>query len=83
MLDVLRQSGLNSSDQDLPKTVRVKHGTNRAGKRIHYYLNYSSAPADFAYSYAAGRDLLTGHSIAQGSSVRLAPWDLAILEENK
>ena len=83
VLDVLRESGLNSSDQDLPKTVRVKHGTNRAGKRIHYYLNYSSAPADFAYSYAAGRDLLTGHAIAQGSSVRLAPWDLAILEEDK
>ena len=83
VLDVLRESGLTSSDQDLPGPLRVKHGINRAGKRIHYYLNYSGAPANFTYAYAAGRDLLTGRAVARGSSVSLAPWDLAILEEDK
>jgi beta-galactosidase len=83
VLDVLRESGLTSSDQALPANVRLKHGTNRAGKRIHYYLNYSSAPTNFTYAYAAGRDLLTGHAIAKGGSVSLAPWDLAILEEGR
>ena len=83
VLDVLRESGLTSSDQALPANVWLKHGTNRAGKRIHYYLNYSSAPTNFTYEYAAGRDLLTGHAITKGGSVRLAPWDLAILEEDK
>ena len=63
--------------------MRVKHGINRAGKRIHYYLNYSGASANFTYAYAASRDLLTGHAIGRGSSVSLAPWDLAILEEDK
>jgi beta-galactosidase len=63
--------------------VRVKHGINRAGKRIHYYLNYSGASADFTYAYPAGRDLLTGRAVTRGSGVTLAPWDLAILEEDK
>ncbi|MGH9501407.1 MAG: beta-galactosidase [Terriglobales bacterium] len=83
VLDVLRDSGLASSDQALPASVRLKHGVNPAGKRIHYYLNYSSAPANFTYAYAAGRDLLTGHAIVKGGSVNLAPWDVAILEESK
>ena len=83
VLDVLRDSGLTSSDQQLPEAVRVKHGINQAGKRIHYYLNYSGSPANFTYAYASSRDLLTGHTVAQGSSVSLAPWDLAILEEGK
>src|SRR4029077_12575594 len=77
VLDVLRESGLTSSDQGLPEPVRVKHGMNREGKRIHYYLNYSGAPADFTYAYATSRDLLTGHAVGQGSSVSLAAWDLA------
>ncbi|MBW8870169.1 MAG: Beta-galactosidase C-terminal domain, partial [Acidobacteriales bacterium] len=72
-----------SSDQDLPKPVRIKHGVNRAGKRIHYYLNYSNTSSNFKYDYAAGHDLLTGGAVAHGSSVTLAPWDLAILEEDK
>ena len=83
VLDILRESGLTSSDQDLPGPVRVKHGINRAGKRIHYYLNYSGAPANFTYTYAASRDLLTGHAVARGSSISLEPWDLAILREDK
>src|SRR5882724_3413830 len=83
VLDVLRESGLTSSDQDLPKPVRVKHGINRAGKQIHYYLNYSGNTINFSFAYSASRDLLTGHAVARGSSVSLAPWDLAILEEDK
>jgi beta-galactosidase len=83
VLDVLRECGLTSSDQDLPGTVRVKHGVNGAGKKIHYYLNYSGNPANFTYAYATGRDLLTGQAVARGSSFNLSPWDLAILEEGK
>ena len=83
VLDVLRESGLTSSDQEVPAAVRVKHGINRAGKRIHYYLNYSGVTANFTYAYAAGRDLISGHAAARGSSVSLGPWDLAILEEDK
>lgn len=83
MLDVLREAGLTSADQALPGPVRVKHGSNAAGNRIHYYLNYSGSVVSFAYGYGAGRDLLTGHSVGSGSKVSLAAWDVAIVEEDK
>ena len=82
ILEALKDSGLASSDQALPPSVRVKHGTNGAGKRIHYYLNYSSTPASFRYDYAAGRDLLTGKAAAAGATVQVGAWDLVIVEEN-
>jgi beta-galactosidase len=83
MMDLISNVGLRSTDQTLPAAVRVKHGTNRSGKRIHYYLNYSSSPVTLTYAYGAGRDLLTGHAIGSGEKVNLAPWDVAIMEENR
>jgi beta-galactosidase len=79
--DILRSAGLAGPDQDLPGSVRVKHGSNRAGKTLHYYLNYSSKPQTFAYPYHAGTDLLTQGHIAAEQSITLKPWDLAIVEE--
>ena len=64
--DVLRTPALPAPISSSRQAVRVKHGTNHDGKRIHYYLNYSGSPANFTYAYAAGRDLLTGHTVAQG-----------------
>ena len=83
VLDALQESRLTSSDQALPASVRVKHGTNGASKRIHYYLNYSSAPATVHYDYGDGRDLLSGNTTASGATVHIAPWDLVIVEEDK
>ena len=82
VLDTLRASGLASSDQQLPPTVRLKQGMNSKGKRIHYYLNYSSAPASFKYGYAAATDLLTGNQLSKGALVKVGPWDLVIAEES-
>lgn len=82
VLDVLRESGLTSSDQSLPPSVRVKHGVNGNRKRVHFYLNYSSATMKFAYAYGSGHELLTGHDLNRGGSVNLAPWDVAIVEES-
>jgi len=59
LLDVLQMAGLTGPDQQLPAQVRVKHGTNRTGKVIHYYMNYSSDPQVFKYAYKPGEDLLT------------------------
>jgi beta-galactosidase len=81
VLDALRDAGLSGPDQQLPSTVRVKHGISNDGSNLHYYLNYSSSPASFTYSYAAGTDFLTGQSIAQGQQATLAPWDLIIVHE--
>ena len=81
VLDCLRSAGLTSADQQLPPTVHVKHGVNREGKQLHYYLNYSSESQTLTYPYASGQDLLTATPIAAHQSVTLKPWDLAIIEE--
>jgi len=81
--DALHDAGLTSADQLLPPSVHVKHGVNPAGKHLHYYLNYSSSPASFPYAYPAGRDLLTGHTAGAGTTMSLAAWDLAIVEEDR
>ncbi len=81
LLDALQLAGLSGPDQALPSSVRVKHGVNRGGHAIHYYLNYSDNEQTFSYSYAAGSDLLTQSAIAHSQQITLKPWDLAIVEE--
>lgn len=81
LLRVLREAQLTGPDQQLPAPVRVKHGTNRNGKTIHYYMNYSSDPQTFTYPYGAGEDLLTQAAIATSQRITLKPWDLVIVEE--
>lgn len=81
LLGVLQEAGLTGSDQSLPSSVRVKHGQNRKGKTLHYFLNYSSDAQDFSYAYGAGADLLTQSALARGQRITLKPWDAAIVEE--
>jgi len=78
----LQEAKLTGPDQSLPSPVRVKHGVNAEGKKVHYYLNYSSDPQTVSYSYAAGKDLTTGAAVTASSPLILKPWDLAIVEEN-
>ena len=74
-------AGLTGPDQELPATVRVKHGTNRDGKTIHYFMNYSSAPQAFNYAYRPAEDLLAQSGVATSQRITLKPWDLVIIEE--
>jgi beta-galactosidase len=77
----LEKLGLTGTDQQLPAQVHVTHGVNRLGKHLHYYFNYSGNAVEAAYAYGAGTSLLDGKTIAHGSRLALAPWDLAIIEE--
>jgi beta-galactosidase len=81
LMDVLGLAGLTGADQQLPASVRVKHGTNRSGKTIHYYMNYSNDPQTFKYPYGAGDELTTQSAIGSQQGLTLKPWDLAIIEE--
>lgn len=81
VLEVLKAAGLTGPDQQLPASVRVKSGVNALGRRVHYYLNYSSEPHTFTYGHGAGVDLVTEKSVPNGASVALQPWDVAIVEE--
>jgi beta-galactosidase len=79
--DALKDAGLRGPDQQLPSTIHVVNGVDRLGKELHYYFNYSAAPASFTYVHASGKDLLTGENVATSQQVTLEPWDLAIVEE--
>lgn len=81
LMDVLQLAGVTGPDQQLPMPVRVKHGTNRNGKTVHYYMNYSSDPQTFKYPYAAGEELVTQTGVPSQQSLILKPWDLVIIEE--
>ena len=81
VLGVLQLAGLTGPDQSLPAPVRVKHGTSRSGKTIHFYLNYSSEPQAVVYSYLGGDDLLTQSAVKHSQRITLKPWDLAVVEE--
>jgi beta-galactosidase len=81
LLGVLQQARLTGPDQSLPPSIRVKHGQNRKGKTLHYFLNYSNEAQNFTYTYGAGADLLTQNTVASGQVIMLKPWDAAILEE--
>lgn len=79
--DALKSAGLMGSDQELPSTIHVVNGVDRLGKQLHYYFNYSAAPASFTYAHASGKDLLTDEHVAPSQQVTLKPWDLSIVEE--
>jgi len=81
LLGVLQIAALTGLDQQLPAPVRVKHGTNRNGKTIHYYMNYSNDPQTFQYPYGAGEELLTQNAVASSQALTLKPWDLVIIAE--
>lgn len=81
ILGVLQLAGLTGPDQSLPPSVRVKHGTNKSGKTLHYYFNYSGNSQKFTYSYGLGSELLAGAAVGHSQELTLQPWDLAIVEE--
>ncbi|HEY4979756.1 MAG TPA: beta-galactosidase [Candidatus Acidoferrum sp.] len=81
LLSVAKEAGLLSTDQILPESVRVKHGTNRFGKTVHFYLNYSSGSQAFRYPYAGGVELLSNAAIISGQAIDVKPWDALIVEE--
>src|SRR5207245_1985180 len=63
MESVVKGAGLWGKDQVLKFPLIVKSGTNRQGKIIHYYFNYSAEPKAFIYSHANGKALLTDKTL--------------------
>ena len=79
--DALARAGLTGADQQLPESVKVRHGRNSRGKLLHYYLNFSGQEQAFTYPYASGSDLLTGSPVRKGQAVTVPSWDLVVVEE--
>ena len=81
LLDILQRAGITGPDQNLPPSVRAKHGINRDGKAIRYYLNYSGNDQTFSYSYKPGTDLLMQTPVNPSQKITVKPWDLVLIEE--
>jgi len=79
---LLQDDGLIGPDQQLPSHIQVRTGVNRMGRTIRYYFNYSGNPVTFTYRHKGGTDLLGSAAIKPDQEVRLAPWDLVIVEED-
>ena len=82
VMEALKRAGLDGADQRLPAAVKARHG-EALGRRLHYYLNASGEPAEFEYAHGGGVDLLSGRAAAKGSTVRLEPWGVAVIEEGR
>jgi beta-galactosidase len=78
----LDKAGLTGPDQQLPPSIHTTHGVNRLGNRLHYYFNYSGAEVKLNYLYAAGTNLIDQQPVTKSAALTIAPWDLAIIEEN-
>jgi len=78
----LAELGLTGPDQQLPPRIHTQTGVNAFHRRLRYYFNYSGSQVSFAYAHRAGTDLLTGRKAAPSDTLTLAPWDVAIVEED-
>ncbi|KQV90228.1 beta-galactosidase [Massilia sp. Root351] len=78
----LQELGVAGPDQQLPASVKTRTGTNGYQRAVHYYFNYSGAEVSFNYARKPGASLLGGGRVAAGEKLTLAPWDVAIIEED-
>src|SRR5262249_27474525 len=78
--EALGRAGLMGADQQLPATVKVRHGRTARGL-MHYYLNFSGERRDVGYPYESGVELLSGARVEKGKTLVLGAWDLAIVAE--
>jgi len=81
MENAVKETGLWGTDQNLKFPLITKSGVNQYHKNIHYYFNYSAKPASFDYPHKAGKELLSGASIAANENVPIDAWGVKIIEE--
>lgn len=79
--ELLSRASLLGPDHGL-KDVKVRHGLNAKGRKVHYYLNYSGAAAQAAYRYRSGVEALSGRPVAANAGLRLEPYGVAIVIED-
>ena len=82
LLEGLDRAGIRTVDQDLHWPLITKSGVNDAGKKVHYYYNYTSQKSSLVYPHNAGTELVAGKAVSKGASLEIGPWDVLIVEEN-
>ena len=81
ILNELDKLNLKTPDQDIRWPLITKSGRNDENNQIRYYYNYSSKPLDFVYPYGEAKELLSGEYVKNQQKLRIAPWDVLIIEE--
>lgn len=81
LLETLKTADIPLMDNELPASVKVKHGILDDGRTAHFYLNFSAQPQEFAYPYGDGEDLLKGMKALKSQEIIVAAWDLVIIKE--
>ena len=79
MEDQVKRAGVTLPMVRYPLVMRG--GTLQNGRQVRYLLNYSAEPQQMKYDYAAGMELLSGKSVGKGEVLKLAPWGVAVVEE--
>jgi len=79
MEDQVKRAGVTLPMVRYPLVMRG--GTLQNGRQVRYLLNYSAKPQQMKYDYAAGLELLSGKSVGKGEVLKLAPWGVAVVEE--
>ena len=80
LTSVLDERNLLSTDQQLPETIKVKHGISNSGRNLHFYYNFSPAEQSFSYTYSDGINLITNQPVQKNIVLTLKAWDVAIIE---
>ena len=76
----LSESGVEIPEEKYP--VIIRSGINDLGKKIRYFFNYSSEEQEVLYRFKDGRELLTDDRIMGQSVLKMAAWDVKIIEED-
>jgi beta-galactosidase len=80
--DSVKRAGLWGPQQALHFPTIMRSGVLANGHAVHYILNYSSSPVQAIYVFPGGKDLLSGHAVAQNSNIDLPAWGVAVIEED-
>lgn len=78
LADALGEAGVSLPKAHFPLIVR--RGVNGEGRRVSYLLNYSAE--EQTACAPGGTELITGRAVGQDEEIRLAPWGVAVVEEN-
>lgn len=79
LVQFLEEADVELLEEKFPLIVRK--GVNGVGKKVRYYMNYSQTEQKTTYVYENGNDILTGEQIEKETEIKIAPWNLMIIEE--
>ena len=81
MAGEVQRAGVEPTMAGVRFPLIVRGGTLKNGHAVRYMFNYSATPQQLTVA-RAGTELLHDRKLASGQKIELAPWDLAIVEEN-